>query len=162
MLDDKTLSKISHMVHAMGGLEPRILINNFKGDQIMTNDHTNNSTTITGGTVSGNQFAAGSTEFKGTINNISSIKQDEIKQLSLSLIEALRAEADQITEANVAEITDAINQVSEAASAETVNKLSLNGLLTGIKMVMNDVKGISVATKQVYLDWHQEISTLFS
>lgn len=144
------------MSHSMG--DQKVLINVFKGDQKVNND---NSTTISGGNVTGNQFAADSTEFKGVINNLSSPQHEKLNQLTTSLIDALKVENNQITGVNIEEVTDAVEQAKEAATKESVNKLTLNGLLTGIKMVMDDVKGISVATKQIYLDWHEEISTIF-
>lgn len=154
---------MGQMSHTVGDRERQVIINHFyEGAKMMTtNNHTNNSTTISGGTVSGNQFAAGSTDFKGTINNISAPQQQEIKQLTNSLIEALQSEKESIKDANVEEITDAIEQVKEAATKETVNKLSLNGLLTGINMVMQNISGISASTKQLYQEWHGHVASLF-
>lgn len=142
----------------------QIHINNYSGETKVTNNNQpiNNSTTISGGTVTGNQFAAGSTDFKGTINNITGSQKEQLEQLTESLILALKSEAEKFEGTNVEEITDAINQVQDAASKDTVNKLSLNGLLTGINMVMANVTSISASTTQLYQQWHSYITSLFS
>ncbi len=120
----------------------------------------NNSTTINGGTNNGNQFATGSTEFKGVVNNIGTPELKKLEDLTESLILALKAESNQIND--VEEITDAIIQVREASNKETVNKLSLNGMLSGINIVMSNVNGISTSTNQLYQDWYGHITSLFS
>lgn len=149
----------------MGDTTINIHINKYEGENTVTNNNqtttTNNSTTISGGTVTGNQFAAGSTDFKGTINNITAPQQEKLNQLTDDLIAALKLEADKIEGTNVDEVTDAVNQAREAASKETVNKLSLNGVLTGINMVMENITNLSTSTTQLYQQWHGHIASLF-
>jgi len=126
----------------------------------MTQENPNNSTIITGGTVSGNQFAAGSTEFKGTINNITKTEEQKLENLTANLLKAL-GEEKTMEGADPAEVADAVNQVKEAATQQNVNKLSLNGILSGINMVMQNVTNISDKTKLLYGQWHEHIVNLF-
>lgn len=127
----------------------------------MTSNSPNNSTTINGGTVTGNQFAAGSTEFKGTINNITSVEQQKLENLTENLIKALKEES-QMEGANPEEVADAVNQVREEAKKKSGNKLSINGILTGINMVMNNVTNISDKTRAFYTQWHEHIVHLLN
>ncbi|MGA3677835.1 hypothetical protein [Lysinibacillus agricola] len=133
------------------------------GGTFMTNNQpTNNSTTISGGTFTGNQFAAGSSNFRGTINNITGSQKDELLQITESLITALMSEKEKFQDINVEEVAETINQVTEEATKEKVNKFSLNGLLTGINAAIGNVTSISASTMQLYQQWHEHISSLFS
>lgn len=148
-------------MHTVGDLHRNINLN-FGGFTVTTNNttNTNNSTNISGGTQIGNQFAAGSNEFKGTINNITSTEGKMLENLTENLIKALREEK-QMDGANPEEVADAVNQVREEAKKKSVNKLSLNGILTGINMVMSNVSNISAKTNDLYTQWHDHIVTLF-
>lgn len=130
-------------------------------DFIMTDKYSNNSTSISGGsTVQGNQFAAGSKDFQGTVNYITTNDQDKIEQLTSELVAALKNEQN-IENTNSEEIIDAVNQVRDETKKQKVNKLSVKGILTGINMVMTNVSGISDKTKGLYDQWHEHIAQLF-
>ncbi|MFP3415171.1 hypothetical protein SB773_27020 [Bacillus sp. SIMBA_074] len=126
----------------------------------MTDSYNDNSTTISGGTVKGNQFAGGSKDFQGVINNVSGTEKEKIETLTNDLIESLKRE-ETIENANPEEIIDAVNQVRDATKKPKINKLSLRGILDGINMVMTSVNGISDKTKGIYDQWHDQISQLF-
>ncbi|WP_144497250.1 hypothetical protein [Bacillus toyonensis] len=126
----------------------------------MTDKYTNNSTTISGGEVKGNQFAAGSEGFRGTITTTSITGQEKIEELTNALIESLHNEKN-IEDASPEEIIDAVNQVRDETKKPKFNKLSLEGIVAGINTVMTSVNGISATTKEVYDQWHEQISQLF-
>jgi hypothetical protein len=148
------------MFHSVGDLQKNFIIQNFyEGSALMTS-HNDNSTTISGGNVTGNQFAAGSTEFKGAINNITSNEEKKLENLTEKLIQSLKDEPN-IEGADPSEIIDAVDQVRQEAKKKSINKLSLKGIVAGISMVMQNVQNISENTKAVYEQWHSHIESLF-
>jgi len=162
VLDEKTKALLDTLNHSVGDSKVTFNINQFfdnGGNTYMTTN--DNSTTISGGNVSGNQFGAGSKDFKGVINNITKTEEQKLENLTENLIKALSEEKD-INGANPDEVVDAINQVREEATKKSVNKLSLNGILSGINMVMQNVTNISDKTKMLYTQWHEHINNLFN
>jgi hypothetical protein len=126
----------------------------------MTQSNNDNSVTISGGEVKGNQFAAGSKDFQGTINHITSDQSQTLDHLTKKLIDAL-AQEPELKEQNE-EMIDAVKQVQEQAKGDKVNKLSIMGILTGINTVMDSVTGISSFVVAAYKAWHDYIIKLFT
>ncbi|MGZ9774039.1 hypothetical protein ACXY7N_26150 [Bacillus toyonensis] len=157
------MNVLDKMQHTMGDTRRPFTINIFNhgGGMIMTEKYNNNSTNISGGgTFTGVQFAAGSKDFQGVVNNISSNNSDKIEELTNALIESLKTEKN-IENTSPEEIIDAVNQVRDETKKQKVNKLSLKGIVAGINMVMTSVNGISTKTKEVYNQWHDQIAQLF-
>jgi hypothetical protein len=144
----------------MGDVNRSLTINIFPngGNQYMTSQFNDNSTNISGGKVEGNQFAAGSHNFKGTLI-ITKTQEQKLEHLTDSLIKALQGESE-LEGANTDEVVDAVKQVREEAKKKNPNKLSLKGMLTGINMVMSDVKNISTNAEGLYSQWHDYILNL--
>jgi hypothetical protein len=130
------------------------------GNQTMSQNNNDNTVNISGGNVTGNQFAAGSKDFQGTINNISQNDLKKIDELTESLIASISNEQE-IQGADPQEIIDAVKQVRSEASKKTVNKISIKGLLSGINMVVTNLKNISASSKAIYNDWYAHFTNLF-
>ncbi len=114
-----------------------------------------------GNTLVGNQFAPGSDNFSGNIENISVEQKTELEELTQKLINALKSERT-IEGANTEDIIDAVSQAEKEAKKKKVNKVSLMGIITGINLVMNNIQGISAATHAMYTQWHEVITGLCS
>jgi hypothetical protein len=160
-LNDDITQMLNKMDHTVGDLGRPVVINYFPngGTPIMTSQYNDNSTNISGGNVEGNQFASGSQGFQGTLT-ITKTQGQKLENLTESLIKSLKTEPP-MEGANAEEVVDAVNQVRNEAKKKNSNKLSLNGMLTGINMVMTNVKNLSQNTQDVYSQWHDYIQSLF-
>lgn len=116
------------------------------------------STNISGGNVSGNQFAAGSQEFSGIVNNITITETKELDNLTRELIQALKEEQD--ANFDPSEIINAVEELRLEVKQKTVQKQSLQGRLSGINMVMQTIKNISEGTIYLYDKWKEYIEAL--
>jgi hypothetical protein len=150
------------MVHTLDDLGKNVFIQvSYGGINVMSQDHsTNNSVSITGRNVAGNQFAAGSKDFRGTINNITSAQSSKIDELTEQLIKALESEKS-VQGTNTDDLIDAVKQVYQQTREEKINKISLQGVLSGISMVLQSTKDISTNTITLYNQWFGYIQDLF-
>ena len=114
-------------------------------------DYQNNSTNISGGNVNGNQFAAGSKDFQGVINNISTELADELERITSSLVKQLQETP--VTGVETEQVIDAVKQVETQVKQKKINKISITGLVAGINMVIQNADNISTKVISLYNEW---------
>lgn len=137
-----------------------IILNMNRGETYnMFEKNVNNSVEINNSTVTASQFASGAKSFKGKINNVTT-QVNELDELTEQLINAVKNEASFVGE-NKEELIDAIEQARKGATSKVVNKLSLNGILTGINTFMTGMNNLSSNTSQLYTKWYEYFSQLF-
>ncbi|SEI74571.1 hypothetical protein [Paenibacillus polymyxa] len=153
------MSLLDNMNFSLGDEKRNITIV-FKGEKIQVSQNVDNSVKISGGNNQGSIFAAGSNEFRGTINNISSSDIDELGKLTEKLVAALQTE--ELDGADNEDIINAVQQVEAETKKEKVNKISLRGILSGIDMVMQNVRNVSNSAVSIYTDWSAHVNSIIS
>lgn len=137
-----------------------INMNIYLGDHTVKKDFKDFSTSIMNSTINSSQFAAGSNDFQGTINNIS---QDSIKQLEKLTDELIKnIQETPIKGVETSEIIDAVKQVETQVKQKNSNKFTIKGILEGIKIVIQNGKDISGNLHSIYNDWSTYIHHLIS
>jgi len=145
------------MHHSLGDISMNIYL----GDHTVKNNNFNDlSTSINNSTISGSQFAAGSKDFQGTINNISQETIEQLEKLTNDLVKHIQESP--IEGVETSEIIDAVKQVETQVKQKTINKLTIKGILEGIKMVVQNGQGISHSLLSIYTDWNTFIHNLVS
>lgn len=138
------------------------VIMNYGGINVMKHNSYNNSVNMgDGNTLVGNQIVPGSDNFSGKIENGSFGQKEDLENLTEKLISALRSEQ-AIEGANTEDIIDAIGQAEKETKKKKINKVSLMGIISGINLVMNNIQGISAATFEIYTQWQDVITSLYS
>lgn len=148
------IRQLDKMDHLVSGKNIILL-----GDVHLNQD---NSTTISGGINTGNQFANASENFAGKINNVNRQEKEEFNKITESLKNALKLESSSFEQNEIEEITGVINEVQETVVQEKINKLSLRGKLSMITEVMSGATKISTSTHKIYEQWNGLISDLIS
>lgn len=153
---DQVIAHLKLLNHSLG--ETNIQLS-FIGGPTMYQD---NSTIISGNgnNLSGNQFAAGSKDFQGTINNISSGLADQLEKLTNSLVKQLQETPVPGVEKD--EVIDAVKQVEAQVKQKTINKISISGLLSGINMVIQNADNISSKVITLYNEWSSFIHQIIA
>lgn len=127
----------------------------------------NNSVTISGNghNLQGSQFAQKSTEFKGTTNN--TIGNNEgpmrLEELTSQLISMLQKDSMHIAQedlSSLSEVSESVATVQQEVEKEKPNKISLKGILSGIKTTIGELNGISSNTIELYDTWESTITSL--
>ena len=145
MSTDQLIAHLKQLSHPLGEANNYFILGGMNMCQ-------NNSTSINNSSgISGNQFAAGSKDFQGVINNISPELSDELERITHSLVKQLQETP--VNGVETEQVIDAVKQVEAQVKQKTINKISITGLVAGINMVIQNADNISTKVMSLYDEW---------
>lgn len=120
-----------------------------------------NSTNISNSNgISGNQFASGSKDFQGVINNITPELAGEFERITNSLVKQLQETP--VKGVETEQVVDAIKQVESQVKQKKINKISITGLVAGINMVIQNAEDISTKVISLYDKWNALVNKIIA
>jgi len=145
MSKDQLIAHLKQLSHPLGDANTYLILGGM-------NMYQNNSTNISNSSgISGNQFAAGSKDFQGVINNISPELAEDLERITSALVKQLQETP--VTGVETEQVVDAVKQVEAQVKQKTINKISITGLVAGINMVIQNAGNVSTKVISLYNEW---------